>query len=607
MLILRALFFAWIAQVAPTQTPTGSIEGTVVRMGTTEPVRGADVELTRIETVAVTPDPSARPLADPPSAAIFRASTADDGKFLLKNIPEGRYRLVATRAGGTLMPAEYGQREPRGRGTMLILADGQNLSGVRLSMAPTGSIAGRVWDAYEDPVPNARVLALEAVYQNGRRTFNTVQAVRTNDLGEYRLFWLPPGRYFVGVMRQDLRSFSFVVHVTRPDQFGRREDASSPVIRERVLDDGRSVEETSVLVYYGGGTDERMAQAIDVLPESTVAAIDVPLLTDFVQSLHVKGVVIGSDGQPAANAQVRLVPMQSAPHVIIPTAVTDKQGAFNIRGVIPGSYVLVASAGSSSGYSFFESLFDVGGGSSSALRIEVVDKDIENLPVALKPAVTLTGRLRVEGSASTKWAVTQARITILRDPDLLGLPNTQGLGSRAAQQRPNGTPADDGSFVYAGLGQGDYRVNAGVIPSTAYVKSIQWGAVDVLRSGLRVENAPEAQLDIVINLDGGSLEGVTVNEKSEPLSSATVALVPDITSRNASYLYRSGTSDESGRFEIKGIAPGSYKVFAWASVPKDAWQDPEFLRNIEGYGTSVTFTDGSRQQARITAIPEGRK
>src|SRR5688572_2042508 len=332
MFTLRALIVALLAQAGPSQAPTGSIEGTVVRAGTTEPIVGANVELTRLETVSVTADPTGRPLPGATPPAIFRAMTGDAGKFLLRNLPEGRYRLVATRAGGSLMPVEYGQRDSRSRGTPIVLADGQNLTGIKLSMIPTGSITGRVWDADQDPVPNARVLALEPVYENGRRRLNTVQAVRTNDHGEYRLFWLPPGRYYVGVMRQDNRAFSFVVHVTPPDQFGKREDASSPFMRERVLDDGRVFEETTVLVYYGGGTSEQMAQAVDVLPGNTVAAVDVPLQGDLVLSRRVKGMITGSDGQPAAGALVRLVPMQTAPHVVLPSGVADKQGAFNVAG-----------------------------------------------------------------------------------------------------------------------------------------------------------------------------------------------------------------------------------------------------------------------------------
>jgi hypothetical protein len=608
MFLLRALVIALLTQSNPLQTGTGSIEGIVVRTGTTDPIVGANVELTRLEPITVTSDPSTRPFADARPPAIFRAVTGDDGKFQFRSLPEGRYRLVATRAGGSTMPAEYGQRDSRSRGTPLALADGQNLSGIRLSMALTGSITGRVWDADQDPVPNARVLALEPVYENGRRRLNTVQAVRTNDRGEYRLFWLPPGRYYIGVMRQDNRAFSFIVHVTPPDQFGRREDASSPLVKERVLDDGRVIEETAVLVYYGGGTNEQTAQPVDVLPGTSVAAVDVPLLADFVQSRHVKGLITGSDGQPAAGALVRLVPMQTAPQVILPSGVADKQGAFNIAGVIPGSYLLVASVGSTSGYSFSEGLFDVGNGTSKTSRIEVADRDIENLSIALQPAITLTGSLHVEGSTSARWTATQARISVVRDPNLLGLPNAQGLGSgNRAVQRPNGAPADDGTFVYAGLGQGDYRVNVGVIPSTAYIKAIRLGGVDVLRDGLRLEKAPENPLEIVLNLDGGSLEGVAVNEKSEPLGNATVVLIPDAPARNASHLYRTGTSDGSGTFEIKGIAPGRYKVFAWESVPKDIWHDSEFIRGVEAQGTSLNFTDAGRQQVRVTAISAGRQ
>jgi hypothetical protein len=161
--------------------------------------------------------------------------------------------------------------------------------------------------------------------------------------------------------------------------------------------------------------------------------------------------------------------------------------------------------------------------------------------------------------------------------------------------------------VYAGLGQGDYRVKVGVIPSTAYVKSIRLGGVDVLHDGLRLEKTPENPLEIVLNLDGGSLEGVAVNEKSEPLSNATVVLIPDAPARNASHLYKTATSDGSGAFEIKGIAPGRYKVFSWESVPKDIWHDSEFIREFEAQGTSVNFTDAGGQQVRVTAISAGRQ
>ena len=61
----------------------------------------------------------------------------------------------------------------------------------------TAAIAGRVYDRYGDPVGNANVQALKYVWQDGKRLLTAVQTVRTNDLGEYRLFWMQPGQYVV--------------------------------------------------------------------------------------------------------------------------------------------------------------------------------------------------------------------------------------------------------------------------------------------------------------------------------------------------------------------------------------------------------------------------
>jgi hypothetical protein len=603
MSILRILIAALIAQLptAP-QAPAGSIEGIVVRIGTNEPVVRADVELTRVQAVEITgPAP-----AGAPSPAIFRASTGDDGKFSLKNIPEGRYRMVATRPGGTFSPAEYGQRDPKGRGTTFELAAGQSMSGIRLSMAATGTISGRVFDGDQDPVPNARVLALESLYENGRKILSTVQAVSTNDLGEYRLFWLRPGRYYVAVIRGDLRAYSFSLLINTPDQFGQRQDASSPAARERKLQDGRVVEEINVPVYFGGGIDAIKAQAIDLLPGGTVSTVDIPIQPGIVQTRRVRGSVIGSNGQSAAGASIRLVPMQQSPHVLIPNGTSDKQGAFDIGGVLPGAYLLVATVGASSGYSFSQSLLDVGRGSSGIVRLDVTDRDLDSVSVALQTAFTLNGRLRIEGNSNTKWDATQARISLTRDPDLLGLPNGTSLSADRSAARPSGVPTNDGSFVLSGYGQGDYRVAIAGIPTSAYLKAVSLGSADVLRDGLDAKSSPTGQLEIVLNLEGGVLEGSAVNDKSEPTINATLVLVPDTPLRDRSYLYKVATSDGTGKFEIRGIAPGTYKLFGWESVPAGAWQDPEFIRDSEANGKTVVITEGSRQQVRITAFPQAK-
>ena len=71
------------------------------------------------------------------------------------------------------------------------------MSGIVLAMTPTGSISGRVYDAEGEPLGKAQVEVMRPVYKDGQRMLTIVEIVASDDRGEYRLFWLPPGRYYV--------------------------------------------------------------------------------------------------------------------------------------------------------------------------------------------------------------------------------------------------------------------------------------------------------------------------------------------------------------------------------------------------------------------------
>jgi beta-lactamase regulating signal transducer with metallopeptidase domain len=190
---------------APVSLTPNSIEGMVVRLGSDEPISDVDVELRRVEgTPAVPLGPLVLPPGNFSPGAVVRPTypnptdianlrTKADGKFVFTNLKPGLYRLQAARAGGAYFPAEFGQRNPKGKGYDFQFVEGQSMRDVKLHMAPTGSIAGRVVDAEGQPAARVRVMALEATYSLGERTLGIIQAVQTDDRGEYRLFWLPPG------------------------------------------------------------------------------------------------------------------------------------------------------------------------------------------------------------------------------------------------------------------------------------------------------------------------------------------------------------------------------------------------------------------------------
>src|SRR5205823_9380450 len=152
-----------------------SIQGVVVKEGNGEALSKALVELR-----------SAEKSPDAPTTAI----TSGDGKFIFRNVQPGQYKLIVTRAG-------YVQLEYK---PIISIAAGQQVVDLRLPLMQTGTIYGRITDRTGQPLTNATVRAMKVSYSDGQRRLKTVQTAITNDLGEYRLFWLPPGSYFVSVL-----------------------------------------------------------------------------------------------------------------------------------------------------------------------------------------------------------------------------------------------------------------------------------------------------------------------------------------------------------------------------------------------------------------------
>src|SRR5262249_10088247 len=129
------------------------------------------------------------------------AKTSADGRYELRNVPAGRDKLKVTRNGYVEM--EYGQRKPSDPGATLALSEGENKESINFRLIPASVIAGRIFDEDGEPMQKAAVLASRETFHEGRRTLQSVGAAGTDDLGQFRIFDLAPGRYFVSVLQRD--------------------------------------------------------------------------------------------------------------------------------------------------------------------------------------------------------------------------------------------------------------------------------------------------------------------------------------------------------------------------------------------------------------------
>jgi len=160
--------------------------------------------------------------------------------------------------------------------------------------------------------------------------------------------------------------------------------------------------------------------------------------------------------------------------------------------------------------------------------------------------------------------------------------------------------------VVRNLSPGRYIVNlqGGAYERDFYIKSMRSGKVDVFRDGLIVTDSGAPPLKIVLSSGGGSMEGVVLDEDKQPVEGASVLLVPDPARREREDLFKSGTTDQFGRYRFQAIAPGDYKLFAWEDVEPEAWHDPQFLKEFEKHGEPVTVRPNAHVTSELRLISD---
>src|SRR5579864_118154 len=486
--------------------------------------------------------------SDKPAGQRYSTITGSGGSFAMQDIEPGKYQLTVMKGGYARM--QYGARSPGHPGTTLSFDPGQQIRDLVIRLMPQAVITGRVLDEDGEPVPQISLQLFRYEYSHGKRQQQVSDYVMTNDLGEYRLFDLAPGRYFL---------------------------ATIPVPEEGLE---RSTSHYAP-TYYPGTTDPSGAGLLDLRPGMQLRGIDIPLMRTKTARLRGR-TILPAKGQPNQQVNVMLVPRDQSPGFFSQGGPNiDAQGTFEFRGVAPGAYFVIAQ------WSQGEKLF------SAQQAIDVRENDIENIVLELSPAAELKGNLRVEGRRPESLT----GIQVMLEPG-----GSSHLGWLMGQVHA------DGIFTLNNVATGQYQLQVQGAPEDYYVKSARLGDKDVLDSGIDGSHGASGPLEILLTSNGGQVEGVVLNAEEQPATGAAVVLVPDSARRSQSRFYKETTTDQYGRYNIKGLAPGEYKLFAWEDVENGAYEDPEFLKNFEALGESVAIRDGCRESKQLKMIvSEGKK
>jgi hypothetical protein len=266
-------------------------------------------------------------------------------------------------------------------------------------------------------------------------------------------------------------------------------------------------------------------------------------------------------------------------------------GKFEVANIPPGAYDLFARVP--------DPTAQAAGGAAVAwgrARLDVRDMDVPNVSITISSAVEVKGTV----SASGGKMPASLRVQLMPDDTAAKIPAYMQVSRRAA-------PVDAaGAFSVTAVPEGRFRVSSVQgLPQDMYLADVRQNAQSVFDTGFDVNNRNTASLEIVLGTGAGTVTGVVVDGPTKVVPGATVVLVPETRRRNNRALYVSAISDASGRFALRGVAPGDYKIFAWESIAPYAHVNATFIARHEDRGKVVHLGPQGTISMELPIIPAG--
>ena len=508
------------------------------------------------------------------------ATTNDEGRYELRNLPAGTYKLIVSKSG--FITLEYGQRRPFESASTIAIREGDNAT-ASVALIRGGAIFGRVIDEFGDPSIGTRVQVMRIrPDSDGRRMVPVGAGDQTDDTGAFRLYGLPPGEYYLSA------STGLIDAVKRDPP-----------------------------VYYPGTTNLAEAQPI-MLAAGAETSADFQI-AGVVRGAVVSGVVLSSSGGPAPGAMVNLssnafsnTPGAQAMAMLHADAAPD--GTFSIQNVPPGPYTLTATlmdaafiaaaTGAARGASGppppeapVSGNFALGNAAvreqmlnrmpeTGSMQVTVSSEGVSGLTLSTRRPSRLSGRF-VADTGVTRALPTGLHVA-LRSSSPGGMQMTGG--------------SSDTDFQLAGA-SGPTRLEVQGVPDGWAVKAIMLDSEDVTDVWVDLSAKSGGTLRVIMTDRLTSLSG-SVQSDRDIRDHNILVFAEDATKwTSGSRFVRATRADAEGRFTIRGLPPGErYLVAAISYLEDGEEQDRRLLQQLRGRATSVTLGDGEQRSIQVELV-----
>ena len=384
---------------------------------------------------------------------------------------------------------------------------------IAVQMLPLGIIAGRALDQYGDPLRNAIVHAMDAMTgPGGDRVFQSLSAAITDDRGEYRIAEVEPGKHYLAV--------EFNSTVAERDA-GIRSTFRWPL--------------TGGLLFFPEAADIEQAQQVEVAGGATLRVADIRLTVQRAVTVSGKVVSPPLNGPTLSLKRAIELPLHSSP--LVQGVEVKADGSFSFEA-LPGKYILNA--------------YDKAGKVSKPVPLDLEDKDVTGLEVALTSGYEIHGRMVVDGPEHVDFG-------------------KLFLNFGGAQIKVDSS----GSFQ-TNLFDGKGRYSLQQLPSGWFVEKFAVAGKSIEGEEFSVETGVT---DMVLTL---SPHGANVTIHPTGAGADAVALVALL--KDSGVLPRPESNpiaqtDGSGLFTIQSVPPGDYRVFMLDAASYVLVMGPDILRD----------------------------
>ena len=523
---------------APAPPGTATLRGHVFAADTGQPLRKAQVRIMA---------------SDIPENRMV--STNESGAYEFKDVRAGRYTVMASK--GSYVNMSYGQQRPTDSAKPLEILDHQTVERLDLMLPRGGVITGRVVDEFGEPAPEIQVATERfQVVQGQRRLFPAGRPVMTNDVGEFRLFGIPPGQYYLSATWRNTNGFN-------PNGSPSERTAYAPI-------------------YYPGTITANEAQRLTISAGQQID--DLVMVLKPIKASRISGTAIGSDGKPLTPAMIMVMQSNVGFGSMSSNAQVRPDGTFTVGGLAPGTYTVRAQRMGPM----------VDGQEAATATVTVTGDDITDLHlVAAKPTM-LTGRVIVDSTAAS---------SLPRQLMIRAFPaNFAGMGPPPAPARVS----DDLTFEIKstpGVVRLSLMANSfGQPPDGWSIRFVRLNGVDVTDAGIEFKpNEDITGVEVELTNKVTTISGTVKTSRGE-LSKEYTAIVfaQDKEKWTGNTRYQSaGRPDQDGRFKITGLPPGEYYVVAVDRLESDQSRDPEFLERARSRAVSLSLREGETRNVEL--------